>query len=134
MNNLISPNGHATQARVSHTQTISRLQVIDPDAWRPTKFNILLRVFDEEDVTAGGIIRPEADLDKTLFDKTFCVLVAAGEEAFTKANGEYWAEKPEIGDSVITSKYAGNMYRDENFNLYRHAHDADVCFVIKETN
>ena len=135
MSNIVGVNGAPIQSRPSEgmgnvTSTIKSLPVIYPAKMTPTKSNILLRVFEEAEISDGGIIKSESMVNKALMDKTTCVLVAAGELAFTLPNGDYWAEKPEVGDTVLTSKYAGNMYRDEKFNLYRHAHDVDVCFIV----
>lgn len=113
-----------------HSSMINKLAVIEPDKMKPTKFNILLRIMDESEISTGGILLPESMVDKALMDKTTCVLVCAGEQAFTNPDGKDWENKPQVGDTVITSKYAGNIYRDKNYNLYRHAHDEDVCFVI----
>ena len=112
------------------SKAIKQLEVIDPDKIEATRFNILVRVVDVATMTEGGLFLPEAFFTKQLFDKTRAVLIKAGEEAFTGANGDGWGLKPEIGDTIIMSKNAGNLYRDEEFNLYRHAHDNDVCFVL----
>lgn len=127
---IVGINGQQVQQQINHTTTIRGLPVIDPSKMKPTRYNILLKVFGEGDITEGGIFRSESDINKTLMDKVTCELVACGEWAFTN-NGVDWPVKPKVGDTVFTSKYAGNLYRDEDFNLYRHAHDEDVCFVVE---
>ncbi len=116
------------------SSALNKLEVIDPDSMVATQFNILLRVVSVEEITENGIILPGSFFTKQLFDKTRAVLVKAGDEAFTNSNGDYWSKVPEIGGTVITSKYAGNLYRDEAFNLYRHAIDNDVCFIVGREN
>ena len=116
------------------TAAIRKLEVIDPEAIKPTKYNILLRVINVDDMTEGGIFKPEAFFEKELFSKSRAVLVNCSPEAFTHSNGDHWEEKPNIGDEVITAKYAGNVYRDDDFNLYRFAHDNDVVGIIRKGN
>lgn len=130
-NNIIKPVSMSQSGNVQTTQ-LRQLELIDPDAIQPTEFNILLKIISVEESTEGGIIKGDVAYNNELFSKTEAVLVACGQEAFTNSQGNYWEDKPQIGDKVMTAKYPGTVYRDEHFNLYRFAVDKDVLGIIKE--
>ena len=137
MSKLINMDGQTMasgQPAISGAQAsavVERLEIIDPKNSKPTRFNILVKIADVSSMSEGGLFLPETFFTKSLFDKTAGTLVSAGDEAFTGGNGDLWGQVPKIGDSVILSKNAGNLYRDEEKNLYRHVHDTDVCFIVE---
>lgn len=126
---LAVPPG-AVDARMA-ASALRDLEVIDPSDQNPLEYNVLLRVCSVEELTEGGIMKPETFFTKELYNKTHAVIAAIGTEAFTRPDGDYIADRPAVGDLVITAKYAGNVYRDAENNLYRYAKDKDVISIVK---
>jgi len=110
---------------------IAQLECIDPDEMLATRYNVLVRMVDEIERTEAGVLLPATYFTKFLFDKTRCVLLKAGPEAFTGQNGKEWQVKPKIGDTIYISKNAGNVYRDKDVLLHRLIDDVDVRFVVE---
>ena len=138
MTKLVDNNGKALGSAplnaTSHTQATAamrQLEVIDPETVTPLEYRVLVKVSSTEDVTDGGIFKPESFFEKEMFNKTEATFVSCGDEAFTGGNGEYIESRPEKGDKIITAKYPGNPYRDEAYNLYRFCNDKDVIAIIK---
>lgn len=127
----ISSKAVPMPSRMQATTAMQKLEIIDPDKINPLEFRVLLRVCGVEELTDGGIFKPESFFERELFDKTEAVFVSCGDEAFTCRDGDYIRNKPEPGDLIITTKYAGNVYRDEGFNLYRFCNDQDVVATIE---
>lgn len=118
------------QLAKERTNALRILEEIDPEKQLPLEFRVLLRVASVEELTDGGIIKPIETLDKELFNKTKAEVVAVGAEAFTGTDGLHIANRPKPGDIVITAKYAGNVYRDKDFNMYRFCNDKDVVAIV----
>jgi len=141
MAQLINNNGEAiaaalnppnkTPTKQQATAAIRKLELIDPDAIVPLEYRCLVRVATVEDMTDGGIFKPESFFEKEIFAKTEATFISCGDEAFTNSRGEYIENKPEAGERILTSKYAGNPYRDKDNNLYRFCNDKDVTAIIQ---
>jgi len=55
-------------------------------------------------------------------------IAAVSEMAFTDGEGNRWrCDIPAIGDKVLFSKYAGQLY-----GLYRIVNDKDIVAIVKE--
>lgn len=113
------------------TAALMKLECIDPEAMTLLEYRVLLRVVRVDEITEGGIFKPESFFEKQMFDKTEAVFIAGGSEAFTDSNGLPIENRPVKGDRVITTKYAGNVYRDKDNNLYRFANDKDVVALVR---
>jgi co-chaperonin GroES (HSP10) len=130
---LLVPSGTRNSSGNAVTQAIKELELIDPDKINPIEYRVLLRVAAVSDLTGtGGIFKPESLIAKEQFNNTHATVIAVGDEAFTAATGDYVTERPKKGDRVITAKYAGNVYRDKENNLYRFCNDKDVVAIIKD--
>ena len=137
---LVNVNGQnvsgAVQSppKVSHKQATSEiraLEVIDPDSITPLEYRVLVRVATTDDMTDGGIFKPENFHNKEMFAKTKATFISCGDEAFTNGSGDFIQNKPENGDKILLAKYPGSPYRDEDFNLYRFCNDKDVIAILK---
>lgn len=112
--------------KVQASAALRSMEEIDPDTISCIEHRVLLRVCEVSEMTDGGIFKPESFFEKELFAKTRAIFIDCGSEAF-----EDTADRPKEGDTVITTKYAGNVYRDKDNNLYRFANDKDVVAVVK---
>lgn len=110
---------------------ISGLEVVDGENLVPLEYNVLLKIAGKERVTRGGIILSPAEVDKQLFSSCKAEIVSFGEECFRNGDGSGLANRPQVGDHVLISKYPGIPFRDSEYNLYRFAHDKDVVAIIK---
>lgn len=111
---------------------LNELECIDPATIIPLEYRVLLKVCEVEEMTEGGILKPETFFSKQLFSKTLATFVSCGEEAFTHGpTGDFITDRPQKGDTVLTAKYPGNPYRDKDFNLYRFCNDKDIIAIIK---
>jgi co-chaperonin GroES (HSP10) len=108
------------------------LELIDPEKIIPLQFRVLVKVMTVDEISVGGIILSESEVEKTIMSKTYAEFITCSPEAFTQNGGDYVSNKPEKGDLVITTKYPGNPYRDKDNNLYRFCNDVDIVSVVKE--
>lgn len=126
---LSLPKNAAHQKRV--LSELNKLELINPDKVKPLEYRVLVRVAEVHDISEGGIFIPEATIVKEMFSKTYATFIACGDEAFTDGAGDYIQNRPEKGDKILTSKYPGNVYRDDDNNLYRFCNDKDVVAILK---
>jgi co-chaperonin GroES (HSP10) len=136
MSKIMNLDGAPLQAkpvvtRSTATAAVMKLECIDPDNVVLLEYRVLLRVVEVAEITDGGIFKPESFFERQMFDKTEAVFIAGGSEAFTDSNGAPIENRPQKGDRVITTKYAGNVYRDADNNLYRFANDKDVVAIVR---
>lgn len=113
------------------SRAIGDLEVIDADGMAPLEFNVLLKIADKARVSKGGIVYSGAEVDKQLFSSCKAEIVSFGKECFRNGDGSELANRPQVGDQVLISKYPGIPFRDDEYNLYRFAHDKDVVAIIK---
>lgn len=138
---LLTPNGEhfvpQTQAEPDMgamvSKAIAELEVLDGEHLVPLEYNVLLKIASKERVSRGGIILSPAEVDKQLFSSCKAEIVSFGEECFRNGDGSELANRPQIGDQVLISKYPGIPFRDSEYNLYRFAHDKDVVAIIKRS-
>lgn len=87
----------------------------------------LIRVHSVEERTQGGIIIPDEYRDKKQMAQLTATLLENGEIADQKL--DLW---PEPGDTVVISKYAGIVYKDEDTDVeYRIVNCDDIVGVMK---
>jgi len=105
---------------------------MNPTGIKPIEYKVLIRVDELLDRSSGGIFIPETAMEREQYAHDRGVLVDASEMAF----GDWTGRKPEIGNKVIFSKYAGSiiMYEgpDRKRQRYRLCNDKDICAVIEE--
>jgi chaperonin GroES len=95
----------------------------------PVDLRILVKPDPVEEVTAGGIIRPDSVKDKQKYAATKATFVAAGENAF-KEWGET-ATKPKPGDRVLYAQYSGAREKGADGDDYCLMNDADLLGLIE---
>ena len=110
-------------------EAVQAMEEIDPEKLTPLEYRVLLRINHVDSITQGGIIMPGTAVEKQLFGKTKGEIVCMGDEAFTGPSGGYISNKPEVGDTVITAKYAGSTYKDSQGYLYRFCNDKDIISI-----
>jgi co-chaperonin GroES (HSP10) len=71
----------------------------------PVDLRILVKPDAVEEVTKGGIIRPDSVRDKAKYAATKATFIQAGENAFTEWGSD--ARKPMPGDRVLFAQYSG---------------------------
>ena len=100
--------------------------LINPDDFTCTTYNVLVKIAKPEEVTSGGIILTEEATERNQHNEAIGTLVACGEVAFAGYTSIKFTNKPEIGDRVIFAKYAGTVFQDEEGNLYRFFQDKEI--------
>lgn len=96
----------------------------------PVDLRILVKPDAEEEVTKGGIIRPDIVKDKAKYAATKATFVAAGANAFRE-----WGEsarKPSPGDRVIFAQYTGAREKGADGADYVLMNDADLLAVVTQ--
>jgi co-chaperonin GroES (HSP10) len=75
--------------------------------FRPMEFNIVVELDPTEEVTKGGIILPNAQVERDKLGAEEGTLIAVSPLAFSYANPSEWGdhEKPKIGDRVMVKSY-----------------------------
>lgn len=96
--------------------------------WTPTMNVVVVEVEKAEEKTVGGIIVPADSREREQYGKDSGVVVSYGESAFKYDNGDYWDNKPDVGDLVMFDKYDGKT-RDKG--QYRLLVDSDILAIKK---
>jgi chaperonin GroES len=95
----------------------------------PVDLRIVVKPDPVEEVTAGGIIKPGAVLDKAKYAATKATLVAVGCNAFKEWGGD--ARRPQAGDRVLFAQYTGAREKGADGEDYVVMNDADLLAVVE---
>jgi chaperonin GroES len=104
----------------------------NPSGLAPLDLRILVKPDPVEEVTAGGIIRPDMVKDKAKYAATKATLIAAGSNAFAEWGSE--ARKPQPGDRVLFAQYSGAREKGADGEDYVVMNDKDLLAVIEEAS
>lgn len=109
--------------------------VPNPSGINPTEFKVLIDPKPVEEVTKGGIIKPDMSTDKEKYATTEGTIVAVSPLAFSYATADEWAAaggKPKVGQAVLYARYAGVRPKGRDGKEYVLLNDKDVCATIEE--
>lgn len=95
----------------------------------PVDLRILVKPDVEDEVTAGGIIKPASVRDKAKYAGTKATFIQAGENAFTEWGSE--ARKPQPGDRILYAQYSGAREIGSDGADYVIMNDKDVMAVFE---
>jgi chaperonin GroES len=104
--------------------------MVNTSGLSPLDLRILVKPDAVEEVTVGGIIRPDIVKDKAKYAATKATIVAVGCNAF-KEWGDT-ARKPAPGDRVLYAQYTGAREKGADGEDYCVMNDADLLAVIEE--
>lgn len=90
----------------------------------PCEYKCLVLPDVVEETTEGGIVIPDATLQKERNAKVDALLVDVGDLAF-----EEWGRKPQPGAKVLIAKYSGIMCEGDDGKQYRLVVDKDILAV-----
>ena len=100
----------------------------NPSGLFPIEFNVVVEPDAVETKTAGGIILIAKERDELAVDEG--VIVAVSPHAFTYADWLDDADKPQVGQRVIFSRYAGALH-ERRGRKFRVVKDKDIVAVIE---
>lgn len=88
-----------------------------------------------EEKTKGGIILPDAEVDKKKYAQTTATVIAVGAMAFAepKYDAQQWgveATFPEPGDRVLVGRYSGDVHKGADGVDYVILNDSDILAFI----
>lgn len=95
----------------------------------PVDLRILVKPDPVEEVTSGGIIRPDVVKDKQKYAATKATLIAVGDNAFKEWGPD--ARRPNPGDRVIFAQYTGAREKGADGEDYCVMNDADLLAVVE---
>lgn len=108
----------------------------NPSGIRPCEYNVLVKPYEVEEKTAGGIILPDDVKKKDENAQTRGVIVAMSPMAFANPDWPSSAEgnKPCVGNMVMYARYSGATSRvdgkdGEEYILIK---DNDITAVFEE--
>ena len=104
---------------------------MNPTGIKPVEYKVLIKVDEINDKSEGGIWIPESRLEREQMAHDRGTLVDVSEMAF-----EDWpGRRPQVGEKVIFSKYAGSIIMFENKDRmrerYRLCNDKDICAILE---
>ena len=103
---------------------------LNPTGIRPVEYKVLIKPDAVNGKTSGGILMPENAIERQEAIRDTGILVDASEMAFSDWKGR----KPELGDRVVFSRYAGSIYQhDKTREKFRLMNDKDICAIMEET-
>lgn len=94
---------------------------------KPLDLRILVKPDVEQEMTAGGIIKPAAVRDKAKYAATNATLVAGGSNAFVEW-GDH-ALKPKPGQRVLFAQFSGAREPGKDGEDYVVMNDKDLLAV-----
>jgi co-chaperonin GroES (HSP10) len=98
----------------------------------PVGYNVLVKPEDVEKTTKGGIILPETKLEKDEFGRMEGQLVAMSPMAFAFKDWPAETPKPQVGQRVIFSRYAGSEVTGRDGAKYWLMKDESIAGVMTE--
>lgn len=94
---------------------------------RPLDLRILTKPDVEDEITPGGIIKPQTVRDKAKYAATNATFVAAGDNAFSEWGDS--ALKPKPGQRVLFAQYSGAREPGRDGHDYVVMNDKDLLAV-----
>jgi co-chaperonin GroES (HSP10) len=102
--------------------------MVNESGLAPKGYAVLVRPYEPEMTTKGGIIIPESKRDQMLMLDQRAVVVAVGPMAWSDET----AQRAVPGDKVLISKYAGNLLQGTaDGKQYRMVLDRDIFCGIE---
>lgn len=95
----------------------------------PVEYKCVVRVVEVEQITAGGIIKPDIRRDRDQMAMTTATLLEAGGNAFTEP--QWRGRTPEPGDRVLIQKYAGQFKEADPTDPVRVVHDKEILAILE---
>lgn len=89
---------------------------------KPSGDRVLLKVREDSDVSAGGVILSQASKEKPVSG----TVVRVGEGKLDEESGERKAIKVAVGDDVVYFKYAGDVMETSSGEKYIVLHESDI--------
>ena len=109
------------------------VETLNATGIRPVEYKVLVKLDPVEEVTSGGIIRPDMRKERDQEAQTYATFIEAGGNAFEDWNGSV----PKPGDRIVIKKYSGEypslieIPGGEDAMLYRLCHDKDIVAIIE---
>lgn len=102
---------------------------MNPSGIQPLDLRVLVKPDAVEEVTSGGIIKPQTTAEREKYAGTKAVLIAKGDNAFKEWGDQ--AAKPEPGARVHFAQYSGARIKGEDGEDYIVMNDADLTSIIE---
>lgn len=99
---------------------------------QPIEYKVVVEPDEMEHVSEGGLHIPEITRDRVSYAVETGTLVSKAGNAFS--DDSIFAEKPEVGDRVFFSKYAGTIFEirhEREVKKYRLMNDKDICAILR---
>lgn len=103
----------------------------NPSGIHPTEFNVLVKVEEVEDTTAGGIIMSDETVARRQAFATRAVIIETSILAFSYERWPEGARKPREGDKVIITKAAGVAVEGLDGEEYKLVKDKDIGAILE---
>ena len=98
---------------------------------KPMGYNVLVKPQTVEVKTKGGLLLPETVIEKDEFGRTEGVLVALSPMAFAFEDWPDGADKPQIGDRVMFSRYNATETTGRDGEKYWLMKDQSIVGIIE---
>lgn len=90
------------------------------------EFKVLVKRDKEEEVTAGGIIKPQQVIERQEYAINTGIIVDMSPLAFTYEQWPEGVKLPKVGERVVFPKYAGADVTGKDGEEYRILNDKDI--------
>lgn len=98
----------------------------------PMEFNVVVELDPVEEKTAGGLILPQAKVDRDKLEAEEGTLVAVSPHAFSYAEWPEGARQPQVGDRVLVARFAG-VLRERDGKSLKIVKDKDIIAVVAQS-
>lgn len=96
----------------------------------PMEYNVIVRPVVVEDTTPGGLIIPQDTKEKDEFSRMEGELIAVSPMAFKFEDWPEGAIPPQVGETVLFSRYSGSGIKGTDGNDYWILKDKSITGVI----
>ena len=105
---------------------------MNPSGISPTEFKLLIKPDKVAERTAGGVWRPQTQVEQEQAAATTGTIIAKAPLAFTYADWPEGVAPPKEGERVAFARYAGMSIKGKDGEDYRVINDKDVVAVVWE--
>jgi len=97
----------------------------------PMEYNVLVKPTDVEKSTKGGVILPDSTVEKEQFGRMEGTLVAVSPMAFKFSDWPEGARGPQVGDTVVFSRYQATELQGRDGGKYWLMKDQSIAGIME---
>lgn len=95
----------------------------------PNPVQILIRLYIQPEMTKGGIILTNKELERDIYSNISGYIAKMGSACFTGERYKHWGEWYKVGDWLIFPRHAGIRFEYNNLPVFSIVDDAPIAVI-----